>query len=210
MFTGIVEEIGKVRSLTQKDLAIQASRVIEGTVAGDSISVNGACLTVTQLDRAGFTVELMPETKRRTNIGGIQAGDSVNLERAMSAQGRFGGHFVQGHVDATGTVKSLKSDEEALVATFMSSSEIARYVVKKGFIAINGVSLTVIGTENQQFSVSLVGYSRKNTNLGSLKIAQVVNIEVDIMAKYIERFCQPGKQDGLISLLSQYDYLEAR
>ncbi len=210
MFTGIIEEIGSVQQLSAKSLAVQAKDVLAGTALGDSISVNGACLTVIDIAKSAFTVEIMPETRRLTNIGDLHVGDRVNLERALSAQGRFGGHFVQGHVDAVGKVASLVPEGEAIILSVKAPEDVLKYMVKKCFIAVNGVSLTVTECDKSQFSVSLVSYSRQKTNLGTLKHGQKVNLEVDIMAKYIEKFYQPGKQEGIISLLDQYDYLKAR
>jgi riboflavin synthase len=210
MFTGIIEEIGSVQQLSTKSLAVQAKDVLAGTVLGDSISINGACLTVIEITKSGFTVEIMPETKRLTNIGDLRVGDRVNLERALLAQGRFGGHFVQGHVDAVGKVVSLVPDGEAVILSVKAPEDILKYLVKKCFIAVNGVSLTVTDCSTSQFSVSLVSYSRQKTNLGTLKQGQKVNLEVDIIAKYIEKFYHAGKQEGIINLLDQYDYLKVR
>ena len=210
MFTGIIEEIGSVQQISAKSLAVQAKDVLAGTSLGDSISVNGACLTVIDIAKSAFTVEIMPETRRLTNIGDLHVGDRVNLERALYAQGRFGGHFVQGHVDAVGKVASLVPEGEAIILSVKAPEDVLKYMVKKCFIAVNGVSLTVTECDKSQFSVSLVSYSRQKTNLGTLKHGQKVNLEVDIMAKYIEKFYQPGKQEGIISLLDQYDYLKAR
>jgi riboflavin synthase len=205
MFTGIIEEIGLVQQLSARGLAVQAKDVLAGTALGDSISVNGACLTVIDVTKSGFTVEIMPETKRLTNIGDLRVGDRVNLERALAAQGRFGGHFVQGHIDAVGKVESLQPDGEAIILTVKAPEDVLKYIVKKCFIAVNGVSLTVTQCTSSQFSLSLVSYSRQKTNLGTLKQGYKVNLEVDIMAKYIEKFYHPGKQEGIISLLNQYD-----
>jgi len=210
MFTGIIEEIGSVQQLSARGLAVQAVEVLAGTVLGDSISVNGACLTVIDITKSGFTVEIMPETRRLTNIGDLRTGDRVNLERALPAQGRFGGHFVQGHVDAVGKVVSLQPDGEAIILTVKAGGDVLKYMVKKCFVAVNGVSLTVTDCDTSQFSVSLVSYSRHKTNLGTLKQGNRVNLEVDIIAKYIEKFTHPGKQEGIISLLDQYDYLKER
>jgi riboflavin synthase len=210
MFTGIVEEIGSVKAIARTSLSVQARTVLENTKLGDSISVNGACLTVIEIDKASFAVEIMPETRKLTNIGGLRSGDKVNLERAMPSHGRFGGHFVQGHVDATGKLDSLTPEGEAVLASISAPADILRYVVKKGFIAVNGVSLTVTAIDVQKFTVSLVSFTRKSTNLGSLKLGDPVNIEVDIIAKYIEKFYHPDKQEGIIGLLDKYDYLKAR
>ena len=210
MFTGIVEEIGTVKGIKKNSLSVQADIVLGGTKIGDSIAVNGACLTVINIDKVSFAVEIMPETMKLTNIGVMKVGDRVNLERAISAQGRFGGHFVQGHIDVTGKVDSMSPEGEAVVATISAPPDVLKYIVKKGFIAVNGVSLTVIDNNSQLFSVSLVTHTRKNTNLGMLKQGDTVNLEVDIIAKYIEKFYHPDKQEGIISLLDKYDYLKAR
>ena len=210
MFTGIIEEIGSVKETGQTSLAISATKIVGDVALGDSISVNGACLTVIDIGRSSFSVEIMPETRRLTNIGNLRVGEKVNLERALPAQGRIGGHFVQGHVDDTGKVVSLVHEAGAIIASIACSEEVSRYLVKKCFVAINGVSLTVINCDQAQFSVSLVTYTRNNTNMGLLKQGQMVNLEVDIMAKYIEKFYHPNKQEGIINLLNQYDYLKAR
>ncbi|MCX6001494.1 MAG: riboflavin synthase [Chloroflexi bacterium] len=210
MFTGIIEEIGSVKQTGQTSLAISATKITADVALGNSISVNGACLTVIDIGRSSFSVEIMPETRRLTNIGSLRVGEKVNLERALPAQGRIGGHFVQGHVDDTGKAASLVHEAGAIIASIACSGEVLRYIVKKGFVAINGVSLTVINCDQTQFSVSLVGYTLKNTTMGLLKQGQVVNLEVDIMAKYIEKFYHPNKQEGIINLLNQYDYLRAR
>jgi len=210
MFTGIIEEIGSVKETGQTSLAVNAAKILSGVALGDSIAVNGACLTVIDTGRSGFSVEIMPETKRLTNIGNLRAGEKVNLERALPAQGRIGGHFVQGHVDATGKVAALVREVGAVIVRIACPEDVLRYLVRKCFVAINGVSLTVIDCDHSQFSVSLVPYTQKITNLGFLKQGQTVNLEVDIMAKYIEKFYHPNKQEGIISLLNQYDYLEAR
>jgi riboflavin synthase len=210
MFTGIIEEIGMVKGTGTDSLSVQANKILEGTALGDSIAVNGACLTVINLSTASFTVEIMPETRRSTNIGNTHIGDKVNLERALSAQGRLGGHFVQGHVDATGKFVSLVPEGGAIIASLTAPADVLKYLVKKCFIAVNGVSLTVTDCNESQFSVSLVTYTRQNTNLGIVKHGQTVNLEIDIMAKYIEKFYHPGKQEGIINLLNQYDYLKAR
>ena len=210
MFTGIIEEIGSVKETGQTSLAVSAAKIVGDVALGDSVAVNGACLTVIDIDRSGFSVEIMPETRRLTNIGNLRVGEKVNLERALPAQGRIGGHFVQGHVDATGKLAALVHEVGAVIAQIACPEEVLRYLVKKCFIAINGVSLTVINYDRAQFSVSLVPYTQKNTNMGLLKQGQIVNLETDIMAKYIEKFYHPNKQEGIINLLNQYDYLKAR
>lgn len=206
MFTGIIEEIGIVKSISKDSLSIQANIVLEGTKIGDSIAVNGVCLTVISVDKSGFSVEIMPETIKLTNIGILRISDRVNLERAMPATGRFGGHFVEGHIDTTGKLISLISECDAVIASIKALPNVLKYIVYKGFIAVNGVSLTVTDCDPEKFSVSLVTFTRENTNLGTIKQGNTVNLEVDIMAKYIERFYHPDKQEGIIKLLEKYNY----
>lgn len=210
MFTGIVEETGIVKEISPSGLVIQGRTVLEGTKPGDSMSVNGACLTVTGLKKDYFTVEVMPETKRLTNLNLVRVGDPVNLERAMSASGRFGGHFVQGHVDGMGRVRAFRNDMGANIVSVGVGVEITRYLVKKCFIAVNGVSLTVIQCSDDEFSFSLVGYTGQHTNLGRLKIGDLVNIEVDILAKYIEKLHNKEKNENLIYMLDHYGYVKER
>jgi len=210
MFTGIIEEIGTIKGATKSSLLIEGHKVLADLELGASIAVNGACLTVIKIEQKSFAVEIMPETRRLTNLGNIRIGDKVNLERALSAQGRLGGHFVQGHVDGIGKLISSLPQEEAVIANISAPFEVIRYLVKKCFIAVNGVSLTVIECGQSSFSVSLVSYSRENTNLGTLKSGERVNLEVDIIAKYIEKFYTSKNQGDLTSLLYEYDYLKAR
>lgn len=210
MFTGIIEEIGKVSGHGTGRLSIEAKTVLEGTKPGDSISVSGACLTVISIGNKGFDVEIMPETVRRTNLGRLQYGDKVNLERAMPADGRFGGHFVQGHVDDVGKVMSLKPEEGAVIARISASSNLMPYVVNKGFIAVDGVSLTVIDFDDISFSVSLVDFTRKHTTLGIIKPGDVVNLEVDIMAKYVERLQQKDNRGVTLDFLEEQGFLKTR
>ena len=187
MFTGIVEEVGTVKALGSGSLSISAIKVVERTRLGDSIAVNGACLTVSALDATSFSVDVMPETLKRTNLGLLRPGSSVNLERALMLGGRLGGHFVQGHVDATGKAIALKAEGAAVIARFAAPSDVLRYVVEKGFIAVDGVSLTVIGYDKTSLSVSLVGYTLKHTILSSRRVGDLVNLEADIIAKYVEK-----------------------
>lgn len=191
MFTGIVEEIGKLISASPTRLAIAAPQVIDGMNPGDSIAVNGACLTVTDFDRASFSVDVMPETLQHTNLGLLKAGDSVNLERPTALGGKMSGHLVQGHVDNTGRIIALEWEGEALLLQFEAPTEILRYAVPKGFIAVDGISLTITEKDSSSFRVSVVEYTRQNTTLGSRKKGDVVNLEVDIIAKYVAQFTQP-------------------
>ena len=187
MFTGIVEEVGSVKSVGEGRLVIGASEVLSDVKIGDSISVNGACLTVTTHDDTSFSVDVVPETLRRTNLGELTAGSPVNLERSMPANGRFGGHMVQGHVDDTATIRSIESEREALMVVFDAPSSVMRYVVEKGFIAVDGASLTIVNCDNFSFSVTIIPHTQENTVFKSKKAGDSVNLEADIMAKYVER-----------------------
>ena len=187
MFTGIVEEIGAVKAMDAGRLTIGASVVVSDVSVGDSIAVNGACLTVTEHDAASFAVDVVPETLRRTNLGALTAGSRVNLERSMPASGRFGGHMVQGHVDGTGVVRSISADGDALMMAFEASPWVMRYAVEKGFIAVDGTSLTIVHCDNFSFSVTLIPHTQANTVLGDKRVGDSVNLEADIVAKYVER-----------------------
>ena len=211
MFTGIVEEIGIVRGIDPERLTVEAKSVLDGTKPGDSIAVNGACLTVTSIVKDNFSVEVMPETVRRTNLGRLHYGDAVNLERAMPAAGRFGGHFVQGHVDGVGKVLSLQPEDKAVIARISAPAHLMLYVVSKGFIAVDGVSLTVIDCDDFSLSVSLVTYTREHTTLGDARPGDTVNLEVDIIAKYVEQFRQRHSRGALtLDFLEEHGFLKAR
>ncbi len=186
MFTGIVEEVGRVRTATPGRLVIGASTVMDDLKVSDSISLNGVCLTVTERDTETFSVDVVPETLRRSNLGLLRQGDPINLERPLAADGRYGGHIVQGHVDATVTVESIEVEEEALLMKFQAPKSVMRYVVEKGFIAIDGTSMTVVNCDIQSFVVTIIPYTRENTVLGERKVGDRVNLEVDIIAKYVE------------------------
>ena len=187
MFTGIVEEIGSVADISATGLSIQASLVMDDLRVSDSISVNGACLTVTGVEGPTFSVDTVPETLRRTNLGSLETGHHVNLERSMAADGRFGGHIVQGHVDGVGKVLSIEPEGEARNIKFEANDSIMRYVVEKGFVAVDGTSLTVVDCDYRTFSVTIVPYTWENTVFGLRKTGDAVNLEVDIIAKYVER-----------------------
>lgn len=191
MFTGLIEEIGAVTTIAKTDksfdLTISAVAALEDVKPGDSIAVNGVCLTATQFDDATFTVGLAPETLARTNLGDLEAGDPVNLERSLLPTTRLGGHFVQGHVDATGVIKSFRPDKDALWLTIETDPALMRYIVTKGYIAIDGTSLTVVDTGANWFNVTLINYTQSKIILPRKKPRDRVNLEVDILAKYIER-----------------------
>lgn len=191
MFTGIIEEMGRIRHIalagSSGQIAIQAKKVLEGTKIGDSIAVNGVCLTVTSLRADGFTADIMAETYRRSSLGQGKTGDLVNLERAMAADGRFGGHIVSGHIDGTGVIKSLRREENAVWVTIETSQDILRLIVEKGSICIDGISLTVAGVGETQFEVSVIPHTGEETILLKKVPGDLVNLENDIVGKYVER-----------------------
>ena len=187
MFTGIVEEVGTVREAAQGRLAISACIVMPTLEVGGSINVNGTCLTVTTLRSDVFTVDVVPETLRRTNLGLLRNDCAVNLERPLRADGRLDGHIVQGHVDGTGTIGEISDDGEALMVRIDVAAQLARYVVEKGFIAVDGVSLTVVHCDEAGFSVTVIPHTREHTIFGFSRVGDAVNIEIDILAKYVER-----------------------
>ena len=187
MFTGIVEEVGTVQSSDRGRLIIAAHTVMPTLEIGGSISVNGACLTITTLGANEFTVDVVPETLRRMNLGLLTVGSPINLERPLRADGRLDGHIVQGHVDGTGTISEISADGEALMVRMGVPPQVARYVVEKGFIAVDGVSLTVVHCDEMGFSVTVIPHTRDHTIFGSRRVGDAVNIEIDILAKYVER-----------------------
>jgi riboflavin synthase len=207
LFTGIIEEIGKVVSAAASELTIAASEVTAGMEAGASIAVNGVCLTVTNFDQNSFSVKVMPETLRRTNLGRLTSGDGVNLERALPLGGRLGGHLVEGHVDATGRVASITREGEARLINFYAPPEVMDYLVEKGFIAVDGVSLTIVNKNSSSFGVSVVDYTLKHTNLGNRRVGDTVNLEVDIIAKYVKQFSQAEKQGITIDFLQEHGFV---
>ena len=194
MFTGLVEEVGRVSSLQEGKmlrLGIVADRVTGDTRAGDSISVNGACLSVGGVDGRTLTFFAMPETLRRTALGTLVEGSPVNLERAMAAGSRFGGHIVQGHVDGVGEVLGVRPEGEAEIWGFGAPEAVLRYCVEKGSICVDGISLTVVSVGEDSFTVSILPQTRANTNLGELQEGSRVNLEADIIGKYVERLLEP-------------------
>jgi riboflavin synthase len=188
MFTGIVEELGTVEELRGDGLSIRAAKVLDGTHVGDSICINGVCLTVTAMSDGVFSVDTVPETRRLTNLGDLSPGDRVNLERALRPEDRMGGHFVQGHIEGTGRVESVTQDGPALMVRFSAAPDLMRYIVRKGFIAIDGTSLTVVDRDTAGFSVTLIPLTQEWTNLGRRRPGDHVNLETDILAKYVEQF----------------------
>ena len=207
MFTGIVEEIGRVTSAQPRNLVITASKVLQGMELGGSIAVNGVCLTVTSFNSNSFSVDIMSETLRRTNLGLLCAGDEVNLERPLTPEKQLGGHFVQGHIDDTGRVTSVTWDGEAMLIRLEAPPEAMGYIVKKGFIAVDGVSLTIVDYDASSFLVSIVDYTRKHTTLGSKQVGDLVNLEVDIIAKYLERLSQAHRPGITVDFLQEHGFL---
>ena len=207
MFTGIVEEIGRVTSTQPRNLAITASKVLQGMELGGSIAINGVCLTVTSFNSSSFSVDIMSETLRRTNLGLLCAGDEVNLERPLTPEKQLGGHFVQGHIDDTGRVTSVTWDGEAMLIRLEAPPEAMGYIVKKGFIAVDGVSLTIVDYDASSFLVSIVDYTRRHTTLGSKRVGDLVNLEVDIIAKYLDRLSQAHRPGITVDFLQEHGFL---
>ena len=197
MFTGLVEEVGRVTVLEAKAgagagrLGLSAGTVTGGTRIGDSILVNGACLTVDDIEGDALIFYTMPETLRRTALGDLTEGSAVNLERAMAVGGRLGGHIVQGHVDGVGEVLDVRPEDDAEIWTFSAPETVLRYAVEKGSICVDGISLTVVSVESGRFTVSILPHTRSNTNLGQLDVGDRVNLEADVVGKYVERLLQP-------------------
>lgn len=190
MFTGIVEEVGSVVSISDNGMTVRADKVMSDLKLGDSIAVNGACLTAVALSGAEFSVDLSPETMRRTSLGDLSSGGPVNLERALLASDRMGGHIVQGHVDGTGRVASLEPDGDSVIFGIAAPERLLPYIVEKGFIAVDGISLTVVEVKTSVFTLAVIPYTLRNTNLETLSVGARVNLEADILAKYVENLLQ--------------------
>ncbi|MBI1886414.1 MAG: riboflavin synthase [Chloroflexi bacterium] len=190
MFTGIIEEVGSVRGADRGRLRIACKKCLRGTNLGDSIAVNGVDLTVTYMDEESLHFSVMPETYRRSNLSGLSPGDAVNLERALTLSSRLSGHLVRGVVEATGKLISLTPEEDAVIARYEAPPEIMRYVVVKGPITIDGVSLTIVSRDDTSLTVSLVEYTQEQTNLTRRKPGDAVNLETDIIARYVEQLLQ--------------------
>ena len=194
MFTGLVEEVGRVVGLEAGGmvrLRVAAKKVLEGTRAGDSVSVNGVCLTANEVEGETLTFHAMPETLRRTSLGELVAGSFVNLERAMTLDRRFGGHIVQGHVDGVGEVLGVHPEGDAEIWEFGAPEDVLRYTVEKGSVCVDGISLTVVAVRDASFTVSILPQTRANTNLQRLKVGDRVNLEADVIGKYVERLLGP-------------------
>ena len=186
MFTGIVEEVGIVSKITNNGMTVKASIVLSDVKLGDSIAVNGTCLTAVSFSNSEFSVDLSPETMRRTSLSQLTEGSRVNLERALSASDRMGGHIVQGHVDATGRITSIKPDGDSIIFRVRIPKRLDKYIVEKGFVAVDGISLTVVKRGASSFTLAVIPYTLENTNLAVLSEGDQVNLEADILAKYVE------------------------
>lgn len=186
MFTGIVEEIGQVNLIRPDRLTVKAAKVLADVELGASIAVNGTCLTVTDFTADSFSVGIQPETLRRTNLGFLKVNDEVNLERALKLGGRLGGHLVQGHIDDTGKVVSIRQEQKSKLMTISAPHPLMRYMAVKGFITVDGLSLTIADMGAASFTVSLVEFTQNATTIAKKKVGDVVNLEVDIIAKYVE------------------------
>lgn len=206
MFTGIIEELGKVGLVQPNRLVVKARKTLEGTGIGDSMSVNGVCLTVVEIGADRFAVEVVPETLRRSNLHLLKVGDVVNLERPVAMGGRLGGHLVEGHIDNTGTLINVRPEGDAVVMRFQTTREVLRYVVEKGFIAVDGISLTVVGRDETSFSISLIPHTRDSTTLGKKRVGDTVNLEVDIIAKYVEALARPAARGVTADFLQEHGF----
>ena len=207
MFTGIIEEVGKVISAGEGKLVISSGKVVSVLKLGDSVAVNGVCLTVTALTAETFSVDVMPETSERSNIELLKVGDRVNVEPALALGGSMGGHLVQGHIDTTGKIASIKWQGNAMIVGIDAPPSVIRYIVEKGFISVDGISLTVVGRDDTSFRVSIVGFTRQNTTLGDRKVGDIVNLEVDIIAKYVEQFTKPQDKGITPDFLAEHGFL---
>ena len=215
MFTGIIEELGTVtriqRGLHSAVLTIAAETVLETAKVGDSIAVNGVCLTVTALSGSAFSAEVMHETLNRSSLSGLRTGSPVNLERAMPANGRFDGHIVAGHVDGVGTVADVRRDDTAVWFTIRAAPDLLRLIVEKGSVAVDGISLTVAAVTQREFSVSAIPYTAAHTVLRERRPGDLVNLETDVIGKYVEKLLLPstsGRQGSAITkeFLSQHGF----
>ena len=198
MFTGIIEELGTVKRIDHKgdavELQIAASKVLDGTAIGDSISVNGICLTVAKFADSNVQFFVMPETMHKTALGKLKIGDKVNLERAMSLNTRLGGHMVSGHIDGTGRIVSIKTDRESKVYRITADRSILRYIVYKGSIAVDGISMTVSYIDDSNFEISVIPHTLEATNLGGKRVGDNVNLECDVIGKYVEKLLGTKKE----------------
>jgi riboflavin synthase len=206
LFTGIIEEVGRILPGSSGKLTVAAKIVLSGMELGASVAVNGVCLTVTGFNSDSFSVAIMPETVRRTNLEGLAVGSPVNLERPLTLNRQIGGHLVEGHVDDTGKVISLVRQTGAMLIKISTAPQVMKYIVEKGFIAVNGISLTVVNRESNNFTVSIVDYTRSNTILSDVHVGDIVNLEVDIIAKYVEQMVKSGSGGLTEGFLKQHGF----
>ncbi len=212
MFTGLIEETGIVKSVGWNHksavIRIMARRVVEGLKTGDSISVNGACLTVVSFDGNSFAVEAMGETMNRTNLGDLKPDNAVNLERALRLGDRLGGHIVSGHIDGTGVILSFHKEDIATMVTLKADKDLLRYIIEKGSVAIDGISLTVVKVDDNSFSVGIIPHTSQETTLLKKRIDEKVNIECDMIGKYVEKIMLKGKPDEIKSRIDEKFLME--
>ena len=201
MFTGIVAEVGTLSSRQPEGITIQAGPILKGIELGNSVAVNGACLTVTHFTHNTFSVDLSPETLKRTNLGSVKNGDFLNLERPLGLGGELGGHLVQGHVDSVGRIINISPAGSTSIFSFAAPDDITRYLVEKGFIAVEGISLTITARSSTGFEVSIIDFTLTHTNMRYHKIGDPVNLEVDIMAKYAEQFIKVQRSNLTVDFL---------
>ncbi len=208
MFTGIIEETGKIdailRGTASATIVINANKVLKHTKIGDSIAVNGVCLTVTAMSDTSFRADVMAETLRRSSLASLGRGSEVNLERAMACDGRFGGHIVSGHIDGTGTVTDFKKEDNAVWVTVSAADSLLKYIVEKGSIAIDGISLTVAYVDDACFKVSVIPHTASETTLLKKTVGDIVNLECDIIGKYVEKLMQPQKQQTASNISMEF------
>lgn len=216
MFTGIIEEIGVLMGIRHgpdsAQLVIEAEKVLEDSRVGDSIAVNGVCLTALHFDSRRFTADVMAETLSKTNLGRLHSGDRVNLERALRLGDRLGGHLVSGHIDGVGTITRQERHDIATLISVRAPQEIMRYLIKKGSVAIDGASLTVVDLDTEHFRVSLIPHTAHATVLGLKRVGDTVNLEADVIGKYVEKLVCPkeeaGRESGInLSFLSEHGFL---
>ena len=208
MFTGIIEEIGIVKNVATQHLVIEAKNVLDDMRVGDSMSINGVCLTVTSFENNSFNVDLMMETINHTGLGKLRHGNQVNLERAVTLDKRLGGHLVLGHVDDIGTILSIEQRQTDHIVKISSPTNLMRYISHKGFIAVDGISLTITDLETSSFSVSLVTYTLEHTTLGSKRPGDSVNLEIDVIARYLERLSGYNNSELTMNFLNEYGYVQ--
>ncbi|MDD6762073.1 MAG: riboflavin synthase [Clostridiales bacterium] len=210
MFTGIVEEKGIIEKVLKGtkscSITVMADKIFDDIKPGDSIAVNGVCLTVTEFKKPYFTADVMPETMRRTNLGGLVKGSRVNLERAMQLNGRFGGHIVSGHIDGTGTILTMVREDNAVWIRVGVPNAITKYIVEKGSVTLDGISLTVADTAPEEFSVSIIPHTAAETTLSERRTGDKINIECDIIGKYVEKMTKRESEGITEDFLSKYGF----